>query len=99
MGIPSPKNRKNTTFPFHVFDRYAIHIQAFANVFDGQFIIFNHHLHKIFLKYIFKLYIRKICVERKYISKKNISKHLYIRKMMGTPFEIFAKHKFPDSQI
>ena len=29
------------------FDRYEIHIQAFANVFYGQFIIFKPHLRKV----------------------------------------------------
>ena len=35
-----------TKIPFHVFDRYEIHIQAFANVVYGKFIIFNPHLRK-----------------------------------------------------
>ena len=32
--------------PFHVFDRYEIHIQAFLYFINGKLIIFNPHLHK-----------------------------------------------------
>ena len=35
-----------TTFIFHVFDRYEIHIQATANVFNGMFILSDPHPHK-----------------------------------------------------
>ena len=31
MVIPLPENRKVTTFPFHGFDRYETHIQAFLD--------------------------------------------------------------------
>ena len=41
LGIPLPENRKVTTFPFHVFDRYEIHIQAFVDFISGKFIIFQ----------------------------------------------------------
>ena len=35
-----------TKIPFHVFDRYEIHIQAFVHFMNGKIIIFNPHLHK-----------------------------------------------------
>ena len=41
IGVPLPENRKVTTFPFHVFDRYQIHIQAFLYFINGKFIIFR----------------------------------------------------------
>ena len=30
-----------TKFPFHAFDRYGIHIQAFANIVYGKLIMFR----------------------------------------------------------
>ena len=41
LGTPLPENKKVTTFPFHVFDRYEIHIQAFLDSINGKIIIFR----------------------------------------------------------
>ena len=46
-------------FHFMFFDRYEIHIQAFANVFYGQFIIFNPHLHKIIFEICDHIFTKK----------------------------------------
>ena len=53
---------------FHVFDRYEMNIQAFANVFLWKSYHFNPHLHKSILNmYTPNLYIdiicKKICLE------------------------------------
>ena len=53
MGIPLPENRKVTTFPFHVFDRYENHIQASANALYGNLSSIDPHLHKITLKHVY----------------------------------------------
>ena len=41
LGIPLPENRKVAKLPFHVFNRYEIHIQAFVNFINGKVIIFQ----------------------------------------------------------
>ena len=41
VGVPLPENKKVTTFPFQVFDRHEIHIQAFVDCIEGHFIIFR----------------------------------------------------------
>ena len=41
LGIPLPENRKVTKMPFHAFDRYGIHIQAFVHFLNGKIIIFQ----------------------------------------------------------
>ena len=48
LGIPSPENKKVTTFPFHVFYKYEIHIQAVVHFVEGRFVISDPHLHKIY---------------------------------------------------
>ena len=40
--------------PFHVFDRYEIHIQAFLYFINGKLIISNHHLHKSFFHNMYR---------------------------------------------
>ena len=50
LGIPLLEIHKFggfTKFIFYVFDRYEIHIQAFANVFNGNLAFPNPHLRKI----------------------------------------------------
>ena len=41
LGIPLPENRKVTKFPFHVFDRYEIHIQGFVHFINRKLSIFQ----------------------------------------------------------
>ena len=41
LVVPLLENRKVTEFPFHVFDRYEIHIQDFQEQFTGIFIMFR----------------------------------------------------------
>ena len=48
LTAPELKPDKLPKIPFHVFDRYEMHIQAFANVVYGNFIILNPHLHNNF---------------------------------------------------
>ena len=42
-----------TKFPFHVFDRYEIHIQAFGDIVYGNLSFVNPHLREIILKMIY----------------------------------------------
>ena len=44
--VPLPEN-KNINCPFHIFDRYEIHIQTFGDAFYEQFSFSDPHLHKI----------------------------------------------------
>ena len=54
-----------TKLPFHIFDRYEIHIQAFGDFINRIFIIFGPHLRKIQYS---KVEIRKL---------RNISPYTY----------------------
>ena len=50
IGIPSSENRKVTWNPFHDFDRYEIHVQAFANVVLWTFYHFHSSSSQIYIK-------------------------------------------------
>ena len=69
MGIPLPENKKETTFPFHVFERYGVHIQAFVDFINGKFII----IRSSFPRNYFMIYTHILVIENtfqnKYISK------------------------------
>ena len=50
-GFPYLKIEKLPNIHFMIFDRYEIHIQAFADFISGKCIISDPHLHEIELKH------------------------------------------------
>ena len=107
MEIPLPENRTVTKIPFHVFDRYEIHGQAFVHFINREFIISRSSSPQ---KYFWDIYIYI------YIQKKNIYIYIYIysiflnnifpeqvkiyfQEIGGCVFRIFRFFEFSDSQI
>ena len=76
-----------TKLPFHVFDKYEIHIQAFLDFINGKSIISDPHLHK----HIYKIYTQHLYVQ--IFSQKAKSKN------GGSAFQNYEKYEVSDSQI
>ena len=96
MGIPLPEN-KNTNFPFHVFDRYEIHIQ----VFFCEVYLWKYHLPILIFV---KLFYENLGIEIKHYFMKKLVTQLFKNKIgyLGRRFSkkiIFESHIYKDNIV